>query len=73
MLGWKLNCKNIPKPQNPFGVLSCEKPLQIGSKLLLWRQNNKERSDKAQDTQKGRLQSKDQIHILHAKLQAVNV
>ena len=72
MLGWKLNCINIPKPQSPFGVLSCEK-LQIGSKVLLWRQNNKERSDKAQDTQKGRLQPKEQIHNIYAKLQAVNV
>ena len=36
MVGWKLNCKNILIPQSPFGVLSCEKPLQIGSKVLLW-------------------------------------
>ena len=27
--------KNIPIPQSPLGVLSCEKPLQIRSKVLL--------------------------------------
>ena len=35
MVGWKLNCENIPIPQSPFGMLSCEKPLESGSKVTL--------------------------------------
>ena len=37
LLCWLVgSCKNIPIPQSPFGMLSCEKPLQSGSKVLLW-------------------------------------